>query len=99
MEIITNNQWRNFLYGYEIPETVLHSDFDYLSEDDATDGFIKYRGNYYHLSEFTMLPKTKPIPGECHCDWHGYSSDSAFSGVLVRISDDGEQYQIATFIS
>lgn len=95
MEIITNNQWRDFLYGYEIPETVLQSDFDYLDDDETTDGFIKYRGCYYHLSEFMRLTDNTGIPG----DWSGYLSDSAFSGVLVRVSRDGEQYQIATFIS
>lgn len=95
MEIITNNQWRDFLYGYETPESVLESDFDYLEESEQTDGFIKYRGNYYHISQFMILPDTCDIPDT----WQGIEQDSAFSGVLVRISDDGEQYQIATFIS
>ena len=31
-------------------------------------------------------------------EWHAYLSDSFFSGILIRVSDDGEQYQIATFI-
>ncbi|MDC8457855.1 hypothetical protein [Marinobacter sp. DS40M6] len=95
MEIITNYQWRNFLYGYEIPETVLNSDFDYLDDDEKTDGFIKYRGRYYHVSGFMLLPEHCDIPN----DWQGIEHDSAFSGVLVRLSDDGEQYQIATYIS
>ena len=31
--------------------------------------------------------------------WHGYMSDSYFSGLLIRYSDDYEEYQIATYIS
>ena len=95
MEIITNYQNRHFLYGDEIPETVLNSDFDYLSEDEKIDGFMKYKGRYYHVSEFMVIDKNAPFPG----DWHGYYSDSAFSGVLVSFSRDMETYQIATYIS
>lgn len=93
MEIKSNHQWRGFLYRDEIPESVLDSDFDYL-EPDEIDGFIKYKGQFYHLSEFMCVPDNA-FPG----DWQGYASDSAFSGVLVRVSQDGEQYQIATYIS
>ena len=32
-------------------------------------------------------------------NWHGYMSDSLFSGILIRYSDDMDQYQIATYIS
>lgn len=95
MEIITNFRYRNFLYGYEIPETVLNSDFDYLSEDEKTDGFMKYKGRYYHVSEFMLIPDNSPFPG----NWQGYYSDSAFSGVLVSFSRDMETYQIATYIN
>ena len=31
--------------------------------------------------------------------WHGTNGDSYFSGVLIRISDDGEEYKIATYTS
>ena len=94
MEIITNYQWRGFLYRDEIPESVLKSDFDYL-EPDEIDGFIKYRGRYYHITEFMRFHnENAPFPG----DWHGYMCDSAFSGVLVRINGDFSQYQIATYI-
>lgn len=95
MEIKTNHQWRGFLYRDEIPESVIESDFDYLSPDE-TDGFIKYKSRFYHLSEFMRFHnENAPFPG----DWHGYICDSAFSGVLVRVSQDGEQYQIATYLS
>ena len=96
MNIITNNHWHNFLYGYELPESV-RADFDYIDSDefDAHD-FIKYRGSYYDSGEFMRVPESA---NDGMDKWHGYHSDSYFSGVLVRFSDDCEQYQIATYIS
>jgi hypothetical protein len=32
-------------------------------------------------------------------DWDGYQSDSYFSGVVIKISPDGEQYKIGTYFS
>lgn len=88
MSITTNNQWRNFLYRDEVPAKILADDFAWCDSDD---GFLKYRGRYYHLEEF--------MRSEHFVGWHGYNSDSFFSGVLIRLSRDGEQYQIATYIN
>lgn len=89
MNITTNNQWRNFRYRYEVPENVLSDDFDWLDED-VSDGFIQYRDTWYHISEFM---RTK-IEG-----WDGVYNDSMFSGVLIEVSSDAEQYRIGTAIS
>ena len=101
MEIITNYHWRNFLYGYELPESAL-ADFDWLDNAES-ESFIFYRGNYYHLSEFMVVNKygIPIVDGQpvSFLDWHGYFADSFFSGVLIRVSDDGEQYQVATYIN
>lgn len=82
MEIITNNIPRKLIYGCELPEKY-RKEFDYLSDEDyETNNFVVYRGVVYDLSEFM----------NCHSmfnkQWHGYSSDTYFSGVLVRIVDD-----------
>lgn len=37
--------------------------------------------------------------GDVMSAWHGYHGDSYFSGVLIRLSDDGERYQVATYFS
>lgn len=89
MNITTNNQWRDFLYRYEVPDEVLKSEFDWLDEDDH-DGFFRYRGVWYHLSMFMRTA----IEG-----WQGIHNDSAFSGVLIEVSRDGEQYRVGTVIS
>lgn len=59
-------------------------------DDNYIDGFIYYKRTWYHVSEFVRTPD--------HDEWHGYKGDSFFSGVLIRLSNDGEQYRIATFI-
>lgn len=93
MEIITNNQERNFLYEHEVPKHILENDLDYAK--DTGDGFIKYKGNYYHLCDFMRIEGN--FPNEFK-GWNGYLSDSFFSGILIKVSEDGETYKIATYI-
>lgn len=89
LKIRTNRHWREFKGWHDVPVKVL-CDFDWLGEDDRHDGFIHYKGYWYHVSQF----ERRSVDG-----WHGVHCDSFFSGVLIRLSDDGEQYQIATFVS
>ena len=96
LSIITNNHERQFKYGYEVPESV-KADFDHLSDDEMMDGWIQYRSVWYHLSDFMHI--SVPSDNMFFTGWHGYSSDSFFSGVLIKISDDGETYQIGTYLS
>ncbi len=98
--IRTNHHWRNFLYGYELTDKEREElDFlDWSDDGDAqTQEFIRYRGNIIY-PEFERIPvftgeRMFPEP------WQGYMSDSYFSGLLIRYSEDCEQYQIATYIS
>lgn len=90
LRVTTNYHWHEFLHRHDVPEKVLADQFDWLDEEDGSDGFIRYRGRHYHVSEFLMYE---------HKYWHGYISDSFFSGVFIRLSSDGEQYQIATYLS
>ena len=90
--IRTNHQWRQFRYRDEVPKKVLLSEFDY-QDDDVFNGYFKYRGCWYHLDQFMALASSEgPFTG-----WHGYSGDSYFSGTLIRVSDDGENYQVARY--
>ena len=91
--IKTNNQWRDFVYRSDVPDSVLDDNFDWL-DDDVSDGFLNYRGVWYHLQEFITPPDSAPFN-----KWQGWIADSYFSGVLIRFSDDHEQYQIATYFS
>lgn len=85
MKIKTNRHWREFLYRDQVPDKILSEQFDWLDED-TIDGFIKYRGEYYHLQDFIITDVS---------DGWAYHGDSYYSALLIRVSEDGERYQIA----
>ncbi len=96
MKIITNNNEREFIYGYDVPESVL-DDYDHLDACEQNDHWIRYRNTYYHVSDFMRIDDHAAWDNVQ--DWCGYTSDSFFSGVLISLSDDTETYKIATYIS
>ena len=94
MEIITNHQPRLMLYGSELTEKE-RAEFDYM--DDIEEGkFFRYKGRVYDLGEFLIIDDNAP---EKMRVWDGYSSDSYFSGVLIKVSDCGDYVTCATYIS
>ena len=101
--IRTNNHWRDFTYRWDVPANVLESQFDWMRvdgkwpEDDYIDGFFQYRGIWYHTADFMRW--TCPQDDNPMEKWDGYHGDSFFSGVLIKLSNDGEQYQVATYCS
>jgi hypothetical protein len=97
MQIRTDHKRRFFAYRSEVPEKVLADQFAHLNEDDAIDGFFRYRGHWYHLSDFLRFSDS--ALAEDFEGWDGYHSDSVFSGVLVKVSRDGEKYQVATYLA
>ena len=80
IKIITNNKPRQLIYGYELTDKQ-KQDFDYIEDIDSHD-FVKYKNNIYDLSEFMRVETIDSLK-----DWHGYSSDSYFSGTLVKYID------------
>ena len=95
--IKTDHKWKQFRYGYEVPANVLKSQFEHLNDDgESDDGFIRYRKRWYHLSDFMKPSTNNPL---ATIGYDAYLSDTYFSGVCIKVSPDGEQYQIATFYS
>lgn len=94
LTIKTNHQWRDLAYRSEVPEKVLKDQFDHLNADEAFDGFIEYRGRWYHTSDFMRCEGNADLKG-----WDGYSSDSYFSGVLIKFDGDCERVKLATYLS
>ncbi len=97
LKLRTNRQWRQFVYRSEVPQAILKSQFDWQDENDGNDyqdGFFCYRGHWYHTADFMRTDGNGDLAG-----WDGYAGDSYFSGVLIKLSSDGERYQIATYIS
>ncbi|QFP93539.1 hypothetical protein [Edwardsiella phage vB_EtaM_ET-ABTNL-9] len=80
MRIITNNQPRQLIYGYELTDKE-RQDFDYLDDID-NHNFVKYRGNIYDVNEFMRVNSDDSLKG-----WDGYIGESYFSGVLIKVID------------
>jgi hypothetical protein len=91
--IKTNNQWRDFSYANEVPKDVLEDQFDHLDKD-TTDHFLKYKGTWYHLSDFLRIDRNNEGPFN---GWEGSHNHSESSGVVIRISTDCECYQIGSW--
>ena len=95
LQIITDHKWKNFLYGYELTKKE-KKDFDWMDPEDLeTSNFFRYRGSVYSTQDFMRIENG---PDDFR-GWDGYSSDSFFSGVLIKLSEDGEQYQVALYMS
>lgn len=86
MKIVTNNIPRPIIYGYELSEKET-AEFDYLdSEEMQCRCFARYKGNLYDLGDIMAVDQfTDQFKG-----WHGYVSESFFSGILVRYTEDYE---------
>ena len=99
MKIRTNNHYRSLIYGFELSEKE-RADFDYIGADEIeTHEFFRYRGIVYDPSDFMRIDKNvAPHPQrEGWESWQEYQSDSFFSGVLIRYSENFESIQVATF--
>jgi hypothetical protein len=98
LTIKTNNVYRSTIDAYQLSEKE-RKEFSYLNwkaidegSDNAT--FFKYKKQLYDLGEFMCVPDNSGFSA-----WHGYSSNSYFSGVLVRYSKDFESVLIGTYYS
>ena len=64
----------------------LREQFDYLTEDQFDNNeFFKYKGHWYDVAEFMRVDNNSPF----HKKWDGYSSDSYFSGIVIKYGFDG----------
>jgi hypothetical protein len=82
MKITTNNHYRALLNAYDLTSKELES-FDYL--EDGEGSFIRYKGRVWELGEFTRTEIE---------DWDGISSDTYFSGAVIKLSEDGEAVKV-----
>ena len=95
--IKTNNQPRECIMGQWIDGfgalssgtlyAKLRQQFDYLTETEFDDAeFFKYRGDWYCVKDFIRVIAA---PHEHLYGWDGYSSDTYFSGVVMKHNYDG----------
>jgi hypothetical protein len=102
LTIRTNNVPRLLLDWDQLTEKE-QKDFDYLTEDEGIGrDFIRYRGVTYDLGEFLRCPdSSNPSPAAlAFSKWDAYQSDSYFSGVLFRYTEnDRDRVIMATYFS
>jgi hypothetical protein len=99
MNIKTNNQPRRLLFACEFSgseRAKLRQQFDWMSDEefDSNSSFFRYKGYYYNLADFMRVHVSPDSPMS---GWHGYSSDSYYSGVLIKLC--GEDVIVGTYIS
>ena len=89
MQIKTNNQPRDIVFGFELPDAIL-SEFDYLEGEELLFAqFVKYKGQWYHLGDVESphdLPESSPLK-----QWDGYVSETFFSAVVFKFTDDSRR--------
>ena len=88
LKISKLGRWREFIQGVNVPGRVLLEDFDWLDDPYGDCGFMRHKGRWFHLSNFTP----SPIPG-----FQGVEPSGWYSGHLLQISADGERYRLAYY--
>ena len=92
LEIITNNKPRDLTYGYELSEAE-KADFDYIDDIDAHD-FVRYKGRVLDPSEFVATD-----PNGNFAEWAGYHSETFYSGLLIKYTNDHQQVIMGSYYS
>ena len=95
-KIVTDNKYKQFKQDWDVPEKVLRSQFDWMA-NTGEHSFLKYKGHWYCLADFMTIPQDLGN-GKAWYKWDGYSADGYFSGTLIKLSDDGEEYIIGTYV-
>jgi hypothetical protein len=92
--IITNHTRRPLLLWQELTGKE-QKNFHWLETEDERDGalFFRYRTNVYCLDEFMdKASQFKDFKG-----WDAYKSDSFFSGILIKLVDDGDRVIVGMY--
>lgn len=99
--ITSNHHWKDLSAAYEFTARELeHCGLDYIEGDEMySPRLFRYRCWIYDASEFFRVDETYPgRDPHPFLGWHGYQSDSFFSGLLVRYDyDDHERVQVASY--
>ena len=74
---------------------------DEEDQDEALELCFDYEGNTYFLSEIMAVHNKfyNPNAPEWMLEFDGYMSDSYFSGILIKLIDNGEAVKAYTYIS
>jgi hypothetical protein len=99
MAIKTNGHRIDMVCFSELPPAAA-ADFDYVEEcDKYSPRFFRYRGCWYDSNEFMRVPKDSAAPDGIGAlaGFDGYQSDSYFSGIAIKYTDNFERVIAATY--
>ncbi len=96
MKITTNYNWRPIVEAYELTEDEQsefdHYDWKEIEEGSLSPSFFRYKGSLHDVADFTITDHASDLK-----EWHGYASDSFFSGLVINYSDDCEYVQVGMY--
>lgn len=93
-------KWQQGRYGYQFAKNGnLRKWYDWMDDEKfETTIFYRHHARYYCLDDF-MVSREWNNPAQNWMEgWDGYSSDSYFSGVLIKYRDSDEYAMLATYI-
>ena len=96
LTITSNHHWRPVLCWHDLtPNEQLEFDGELDCEYFYQDSFYRYKGLVYPLGDFMPVGEVSQLAGK---GWEAYYSSSWWSGVVIRHSEDGEYYQIGSYL-
>ena len=101
IKVYGNNQFRDLLHFHELTEKE-QGEFTDLMDNAEEEYFFRYKGNVVPLGNIMRIDPSAPFYGY---GFDGYSPDSFFSGILVKLADtndpieDQERVKVYTYIS
>lgn len=88
----SNYHWRDLINGYELTDKE-RQNFDYYDDEEIMcQNFFRYKGELYDLGDFMRVPSGSYL---AYYGWQGSSATSAFSAMLIKLSNDGERVMVA----
>jgi len=111
MSIRTDNKAREIILGYQLTkeemEEFSYCDFSEPTGENDQGGedifrhFVRFKGQILDLGDFVSCHNSFYSPNCPFRDlgWDGYSSDSFFSGILIRYTEDDEAVIVGEYIA
>lgn len=93
---VTNGHARPIVYAYELtPREIASAGMtpdEVRQESENGTAYVRYRGNVIPVNDFSAswgMSRESGLPSE-FAGWHGYLSDSYFSGLVIRFPDESD---------
>ena len=104
MEIKTDHKYRPLKALCELPENVAKG-FDYVKEEYCTLRFVKYKGVWYDTHDTQRITTGPYLMGwempvskdHILADWDAILSDTFFSAMVYKFSEDWESVVVGVY--